>query len=121
LKLKPDHREITGHEIVEVRSAEAYRPYDRLILRDSKGRTIWTVLACELAEQGWTVTGDTLPAKLSTPSPASVRGEPRAFEYPFLPSFSPSVGFGGIPTGSRWLSPGSWVFDPQKRRLSTHR
>jgi hypothetical protein len=23
------------------------RPYDRLVLRESKGRTIWTVLACE--------------------------------------------------------------------------
>ncbi len=47
---KPEHREIAGHEVFEIQTAEAYRPYDRLILRDSKDRTIWTVLDCERAD-----------------------------------------------------------------------
>ncbi len=47
--LKPKHREVADHALVEVQTAEAYRPYDKLVLRDSKGRTIWTVLACKPA------------------------------------------------------------------------
>ncbi len=32
----PVHRQIVGHEVVELQTAKAYRPYDRLILREAK-------------------------------------------------------------------------------------
>lgn len=54
-------REIVGHEVVEVQTAAGYRPYHRLVLRDSRGRLIWTVLASEPAGQEWTVTGIRCP------------------------------------------------------------
>jgi len=49
--LKPEYHNIAGYEVLEIQTAEAYRPYDRLILRDSKCRAIWTVLNCEPAHQ----------------------------------------------------------------------
>ena len=36
--------------LLEVQTAKAYRPYDRLVLRGSKSREIRTVLACETAD-----------------------------------------------------------------------
>jgi len=59
--LKSEYRNIADHEVLEIQTAKSYRPYDRLILRDSKGKRIWTVLACERADQGWTVTGIRCP------------------------------------------------------------
>jgi len=59
--LKPKPSEIAGHEVLEIQTAKAYRPYDRLVLRDSKGQTIWTVLDCEPTDQEWTVTGIRCP------------------------------------------------------------
>jgi hypothetical protein len=49
-------REIAGHDLVEVKLTERYRPYDRLVLRDPKARTFWTVLSCEQADEGWNIT-----------------------------------------------------------------
>ncbi len=49
-------RQIAGHEVVEHRSGNAYQPYDRLVLRNSKGRTVWTVLSCGKAGKAWTIT-----------------------------------------------------------------
>jgi len=40
-------RLIADHELVEHRSAKPYRPYDRLVLRNPRGRTLWTALSCE--------------------------------------------------------------------------
>jgi len=63
--VRPAIRQISGHEMVEVQTAKAYRPYDRLVVRATTGRTIWAVLACEPAcepaDQGWTVTGIRCP------------------------------------------------------------
>jgi hypothetical protein len=53
---RPAPRRIAGHEIVEIRKADVTLSYDRLVLRDQKGRTIWTVLLCEPADSGWAVT-----------------------------------------------------------------
>jgi hypothetical protein len=52
----PESRQLTGHEVVEHRSGKSYRPYDRLVLRNPRGRTIWTVLSCERAGKGWSIT-----------------------------------------------------------------
>jgi hypothetical protein len=38
--IAPALRQLAGHELVEHRSANTYRPYDRLVFRDPKGRTI---------------------------------------------------------------------------------
>jgi hypothetical protein len=53
---------VAGHEVVELQTAKPYRPYDRLVLRDSKGRTIWTVLSCEKADKGWNITAIRCPS-----------------------------------------------------------
>ena len=50
----PVHRQISGHEVVELQTAKTYRPYERLILREAKGRTIWTVRLCAPSDSGWT-------------------------------------------------------------------
>lgn len=47
-----ERSQTAGHEILEIQTARPYRPYDRLILRNSKGWTIWTVLRCEPARDG---------------------------------------------------------------------
>jgi hypothetical protein len=47
---------VANHEAIEVQTRKAYRPYDRLVLRDRNGRIIWTVLMCERADPGWAVT-----------------------------------------------------------------
>lgn len=57
----PVHRQISGHEVVELQTARTYRPYERLILREAKGRTIWTVLLCAPSDSGWTVTAIRCP------------------------------------------------------------
>lgn len=49
---------VTGHGVTEISVARAYRPYDRLVLRNpAAGRSFWTVLACDRKEDGWLVTG----------------------------------------------------------------
>ncbi len=55
------HRQIAGHEVGELETVEAYRPYDRLILRRSEGKTARTVLLYEPAEAGWSVTAIRCP------------------------------------------------------------
>ena len=50
------HSNGAGYELVEHRSANRYRPYGRLVLRDWKGRTMSTVLSCERADKGWNIT-----------------------------------------------------------------
>ncbi len=47
--------------MVEHLSGNAYRPYDQLVLRDPKGRTVWTVLSCERAGEGWNITAIRCP------------------------------------------------------------
>ena len=49
-------QQVAGHEAVEVQTGNPYRSYDRLVLRDPKGRTIWTVLAREGVDEGWNIT-----------------------------------------------------------------
>ena len=95
------HSNGAGHEVVEHRSASFCRPYDRLVLRDTKGRTIWTVLACEPADEGWTVTGDTVPSWVPNPSTRPIRGRAESFRIPRL---AISLAFGeprSIPRRSR--------------------
>ncbi len=49
------HRPLArGHDLLELRTTSAYRPYDHLILREATGRTIWTVLTSEQTNEGWT-------------------------------------------------------------------
>ncbi len=57
-----ERRQIGGHEMVEVKTSKPYQPYDRLVLRSSKGRTISTVLLCEPAASGWSVTAIRCPS-----------------------------------------------------------
>ena len=40
-------RRLVGHDIIEVQTTLEYRPYDHLILRNPRGRTVWTVLDSE--------------------------------------------------------------------------
>jgi hypothetical protein len=54
--MRASSRHVAGHEVVEHTSANRYRPYDRLVLRDPKGRTIWTVLSCERSGKSWNIT-----------------------------------------------------------------
>jgi len=54
-------RHLLGHETLEVRTSRAYRPYDHLVLRAPKGRTVWTVLDCEPNGEAWTVTAIRCP------------------------------------------------------------
>ncbi len=57
-----ERRYTEDHEVLEIQTHQSYRPYDRLILRDAKGRTVWTVPDCEASAEGWLVTairGDT--------------------------------------------------------------
>jgi hypothetical protein len=56
-------RQLASHEILEGRTAQAYRPYDRLILRNADGRTIWTVLACKPDSETWKVTAIRCPPR----------------------------------------------------------
>lgn len=60
-----DHQ-IGGHDVVEHRSANRYQPYDRLVLRDPNGRTVWTVLSCEKAEKSWDITAIRCPRTCRT-------------------------------------------------------
>jgi len=62
----PALRQFAGHELVEHRSAKPYRPYDRLVLRNPKGRTIWTVPSCERADEGWSITAIRCPQNCRT-------------------------------------------------------
>ena len=45
--VKSTPRRIADHKTVEVQTAKPYRPYDRLVLRNPRGRTLWTVLSCK--------------------------------------------------------------------------
>ncbi len=47
---------LASHEIIELQTAYAYRPYDHLVLRNVEGRAIWTVLRCEPAGHAWKIT-----------------------------------------------------------------
>jgi hypothetical protein len=50
-------RKIPDHEVIQVSMQQPYRPYDRLILRDTPaGPTTWTVLDCERQVDAWQVT-----------------------------------------------------------------
>lgn len=63
---RPAQRQIPGHEVVEHRSANRYHAYDRLVIRDPKGRSIWTVLSCERADKGWNITAIRCPSGCQT-------------------------------------------------------
>ena len=73
--LRVDRWQVIGHDVLEIQTAADYRPYDRLILRDTKGRTIWTT-GLRVGRPRMDCHRDTLPARLPSPSPAPLRGAP---------------------------------------------
>jgi hypothetical protein len=59
-------RQVADHKTVELQAAKPSIPYDRLVLHDPQGRTIWTVLSCERADKGWNITAIRCPRSCRT-------------------------------------------------------
>jgi hypothetical protein len=59
-------RQIASHEVVEHRSANPFKPYDRLVLRDPKGRTVSTVLSGGKAGKELEHHGNSVSSELSS-------------------------------------------------------
>jgi hypothetical protein len=60
--MRTSSRHVAGHEVVEHQSANRYRLYDRLVLREPRGRTGWTVLSCEKEGRCWNITAIRCPS-----------------------------------------------------------